>query len=162
MYLLDANAFMEANRMYYSFDIAPGFWSWLADQSLAGQVASIDAIKDEITAGTGDLVDWARARPKNFWLQDTGDVLDAMRELAAWATDPTRQFRQEAVDEFLDSADYKLIAHAMASGATVVTREQPAPDSKKKIKIPDACGAFGVTWTDPFSTYRALGMQLFT
>jgi hypothetical protein len=121
MYLLDANAFMEANRMYYAFDIAPGFWSWLADPSLAGQVASIDAIKDEITAGTGDLVDWARARPDSFWLRDTDDVLDAMRELAAWATDPARQYRQEAVDEFLDSADYKLIAHAMASGATVVT-----------------------------------------
>lgn len=160
MYLLDANAFMEANRMYYAFDIAPGFWSWLADPSLAGQVASIDAIKDEITAGTGDLVDWARARPDSFWLRDTDDVLDAMRELAAWATDPARQYRQEAVDEFLDSADYKLIAHAMASGATVVTREQPAPDSKKKIKIPDACNAFGVAWTDPFSTYRALGMRL--
>ena len=59
-----------------------------------------------------------------------------------------------------DSADLKLIAHAMASGATVVTREQPAPDSKKKIKIPDACNAFGVNWTDPFSLYRTLGMRL--
>jgi hypothetical protein len=48
----------------------------------------------------------------------------------------------------------------MASGATVVTREQPAPDSKKKIKIPHACNAFGVAWTGPFSTYRALGMRL--
>jgi len=48
----------------------------------------------------------------------------------------------------------------MASGATVVTREQPAPDSKKKIKIPDACNAFGVNWTDPFSLYRTLGMRL--
>jgi len=25
MYLLDANAFMEANRLYYAFDLAPGF-----------------------------------------------------------------------------------------------------------------------------------------
>ncbi len=56
MHLLDANAFMEANRLYYGFDIAPGFWTWLGDPSLVGQVASIDAVKDEITAGTGDLV----------------------------------------------------------------------------------------------------------
>ena len=27
MYLLDANAFMEANRLYYAFDIAPRFWT---------------------------------------------------------------------------------------------------------------------------------------
>ena len=54
----------------------------------------------------------------------------------------------------------RLIAQAMAIGATVVSREQPAPDSKKKIKIPDACNAFGAAWTDPFSLYRALGMRL--
>ena len=48
----------------------------------------------------------------------------------------------------------------MATEATVVTREQPAPESKKKIKIPDAYIAFGVDWPDTFSTYRALGMRL--
>jgi len=127
---------------------------------LAGEVASIDAVKSEIAAGSGDLVDWARARPDSFWLTDTDDVLAAMRELAAWATNPARRYRQEAVDEFLDSADLKLIAHAMAAGATLVTREQPAPDAKKKIKIPDVCNGFGVAWTDPFSLYRALGMRL--
>jgi hypothetical protein len=160
MYLMDSNAFMEASRTYYGFDIAPGFWSWLADPALAGQVGSIEAVKDEITAGTGDLVDWARARPASFWQPDTDETLAAMRELAAWVTAPARQYRQDAVDEFLDSADFKLIAHAMATKATLVTREQPAPDSKKKVKIPDACSAVGVAWTDPFSLYRALGMRL--
>jgi len=23
--------FIEANRLYYAFDIAPGFWTWLGD-----------------------------------------------------------------------------------------------------------------------------------
>lgn len=160
MYLIDSNAFMEANRLYYAFDIAPGFWVWVGDSSLAGQVASIDAVKDEITAGTGDLVDWATAQPDTFWLTDTADVVSAMAELSGWATGPARQYRQAAIDEFLDSADYKLIAHAMAIGGSVVTREQPAPESRKKIKIPDVCDAFGVTWTDPFSLYRTLGMRL--
>lgn len=83
-----------------------------------------------------------------------------MTELAAWGTNPARHYRQEAIDEFVDSADLKLIAHAMAAGAIVVAREQPAPDARKKIKIPDACNAFGVAWTDPFSLYRTLGMRL--
>lgn len=39
MHLIDANAFMEASRLYYGFDIAPGFWPWLGDPSLVGQVA---------------------------------------------------------------------------------------------------------------------------
>jgi len=157
MYLLDANAFMEANRMYYAFDIAPGFWTWLGDPSLAGQVASIDAIKDEITAGFGALVDWARARPDSFWLPDSEFVVTAMTELATWSTDPSRNYRQAAVDEFLASADLKLIAHAIASEATVVTRERSEPDSKRKIKIPDVCIAFGVDWADPFSAYGPWG-----
>lgn len=160
MYLLDANAFMEANRLYYAFDLAPGFWIWLGGPTHGSKVASIDAVKDEIAAGTGDLADWARARPASFWLADTVDVVMAMTEVAAWATDPSRQYRQEAIDEFLDSADYKLIAHALATGSTVVTREQPAPDSKKKIKIPDVCNTFAVAWTDPFTCYRRLGMRL--
>ena len=68
---------MEANRLYYAFDTAPGLWTWLSDPSLAGQVASIDAIRD--------------------------DVVTAMTELATWSTDPSRSFRQAAVDEFLGS-----------------------------------------------------------
>lgn len=83
-----------------------------------------------------------------------------MSEVAAWATDPARLYRQEAKDEFLDSADYKLIAHALVSGATIVTREQPAPDSRKRIKIPDVCAAIDVAWIDPFTLYRNLGMRL--
>lgn len=117
-------------------------------------------MKEEITAGSGDLVHWATALPSTFWLTDTEDVLSAMTDLAVWSTDPSKQYRQEAVDDFLASADLKLIAHALVTSSTLVTREQPAPDSKKSIKIPDACRAFGVAWTDPFSAYRALGLRL--
>lgn len=160
MYLLDANAFIEASRLYYAFDIAPGFWTWLGDPRHAGQIASIEAVRDELTAGTGDLVVWARARPSTFWLTDTPAVVAAMTRIAAWTTDPARQYRQEAIDVFLDSADYALVAHALVTDAVLVTREQPAPDSKKIIKIPDVCNAFNVAWTDPFSIYRARRMRL--
>lgn len=160
MYLLDANAFMEAGRTYYGFSIAPGFWDWLAARGNAGDIASIGPVKDEITAGAGDLVDWATNLPASFWLPETDDVVRAMAALAAWAVEPARQYRQEAVTEFMASADLRLVAHGIATGATIVTREQPAPDSKKRIKIPDVCDAFDVTWTDPFSAYRSLGMCL--
>lgn len=162
MYLLDANAFMEASRLYYGFDIAPGFWTWLGDRKLTGQVASIEAVKDEITAGTGTLVTWAKALPAAFWLTDTEAVLAAMAQVTAWATSPGGRYRQAAIDVFLGSADLSLVSHAMAHDATVVTREQPAPGAQKTIKVPDACLAFGVPWTDPFSAYRLLGLRLVT
>lgn len=160
MYLLDTNVFIEASRFYYGFDIAPGFWSWLADPARTGQVASVHAVREELAKGADTLVAWTRDRPDSFWLPESDDVVLAMAQLAAWATDPARSFRQAAIDKFLDSADFRLIAHAMATGSVVVTREQPAPDSKISIKIPDACNAFKVRWTDPFGVYRALGLCL--
>lgn len=160
MYLLDANTFLEASRLYYAFDLAPGFWEWLGSPGLNGRVGSVEAIRHEIAAGSGELAAWADARPDAFWLESTNDVVSAMRELAVWAVDPDRQYPPEAVDEFLDSTDFKLVAQAMALEAKVVTREQFAPGTRRRITIPDACDAFDVAWTDPFTAYRALGMRL--
>ena len=42
------------------------------------------------------------------------------------------------MNRFLQVADYYLVAHALAYGYTLVTHEIPA-NSKKKIKIPNAC-----------------------
>lgn len=156
MYLLDASAFMDASRLYYGFDIAAGFWTWLAHDGLASSVGSIMAIKTAITSGTGDLVTSAGSLPPRFWGDDTDEVVVAMTALAAWANDPARQYRQQAIDEFMDSADLKLIAHAMVSKTNLVAREQPAPDSKKKIKIPDVCNAFNFVWTDPLKRTERL------
>ena len=41
------------------------------------------------------------------------------------------------VDKFATGADGWLVAHARVHGATVVTNEQSAPDSKREIKLPD-------------------------
>ena len=143
MFLLNANAFIEASRLYYGFDIAPGFWRWLEDPLLAGQVASMQVIRDEVTAGSGPLVVWAKSLPSDFWLQETADTVSALTGLSAWAMDPNRPYSQAAVNEFLGSADLRLVAHAAAIGATVVTSD-----------------AARVTWTDPFTAYRSLGLQL--
>lgn len=103
MYLLDANAFMEASWLYYAFDLAPGFWTWLENPLLGEQVASVEAIKVEITAGNGDLVDWANALRSDFWWQDNADTVDAMMRLARWATgsrDRCAAFGVAVVDPF--------------------------------------------------------------
>jgi Domain of unknown function (DUF4411) len=160
IYLLDANAFMEASRLYYGFDIVPGFWKWLQGSDLNGKVASVKSVKDEITSGTGDLVAWANSLPASFWMVDTAASTTESANLAAWANHPDRIYRSEAVAEFMGSADLRLIAQAAAINATVVTREVPAPQSQRKIKIPDACDQNGVDWTDPFSAYRDLGLIL--
>lgn len=84
MYLLDANAFMEASRLYYAFDIAPGFWAWLETAITTGDLASVTAVKDEITAGKDPLVHWAGRLPKDVWLGDDQHSLAEMTQIVTW------------------------------------------------------------------------------
>lgn len=161
MYLMDANAFMEASRLYYSFKIAPGYWEWLVEKFEAGELASVEAVYDEITAGSGDLVTWARQTSLDgFWLPDTNESVTAIAELARWAAHPDRAFKQSAVDEFMASADLRLAAQASALGATVVTRETSDPGCKKRVKLPDAAKSLRVACIQPFIAYERLGLQL--
>lgn len=69
------------------------------------------------------------------------------------------QYRVEAVDKFLRTADSFLVAHARAHEHAVVTLEKPAPDSKKRIPIPDACDALGVKWMGLFDMLEREGAQ---
>ena len=160
MSLLDANAFIEARRFYYGFDLAPGFRQWLADPARRGRVASLGAVKDEIMAGTDELVAWARDLDPAFWLPDTQEAVSAIAEVSAWATDPERSYTQTAIDTFLDSPDLQLVGHARAVGGVVVTRERPAPNSQRRIKIPDVCAAFGIDVVDPIRAHREMGLTL--
>lgn len=161
MHLMDANAFMEASRLYYSFKIAPGYWDWLIEKFEAGELASIEAVYNEITAGSGDLVMWAKDPALDgFWLPDTAESIAATGHLAAWAAHPDRLFKQAAVDEFMASADLRLAAQASAIGATVVTRETSDPGCKKRVKLPDAANSIGVTCIQPFVAYERLGLTL--
>jgi hypothetical protein len=51
-------------------------------------------------------------------------------------------------------ADYYLVAHAHANGFAVVTHEV-AGNSRRKIKIPDACLAMGVRVVSPYQMLKA-------
>lgn len=160
-HLFDSNSFMEAARLYYHPDVAPGYWEWLVSDPMRQHIASVPAVYEEITTGEGELVDWAKeTAPDDFWRPITADTLRAAGELSAWAADPARTYKQAAVDEFLDSCDYWLIAEAKASGLTVVTREVSEPNSRKKVKIPDVCRAFGIDCAQPFPVYQLLGLRL--
>ena len=160
MYLIDANAFIEASRHYYSFKLAPGYWNWLDAQGTAGTINSIKAVFEEISGGGDPLSEWVKVNtPASFWFAEDADSATAMAEVVAWATGPTRAFKQSAIDEFMDSADLRLVAQAKALGATIVTREVGSPDAKKRVKLPDAAAAVGVPCVQPFVAYEALGLE---
>ncbi|MDO5068197.1 MAG: DUF4411 family protein [Propionibacteriaceae bacterium] len=163
MFLLDANVFIEAHRFYYAFDLVPSFWAWLEEKFRSGEVCSVQRVRDELLHKDKEpdrLVDWVQKLDKTFWVAPGEQTLNELQLIARWAYAPEREYRSAAVEEFLGSADLYLIAEAAAQGATVVTREQPAPHAQKRIKIPDVCLAHGVSLLAPFEAFRQLGMRL--
>jgi hypothetical protein len=155
--LLDADVFIRAKRDHYRFAVCPGFWDWLIEAHRAGQVYSIDKIRDELLALTDDLSNWVKSLPPSFFLSTDIAVTPAAATLSAWTT--SQNYERQAVATFFSGGDYWLIAHALTQGWRVVTHEVPAPGSKKKVKIPDACDGVGVACIAPFQMLEELGAR---
>ena len=162
-FLVDADVFIAAKNRYYAFDICPGFWNSLVHHGHAGTVGSIDRVRSELLAGreSEDLVQWARNElPTGFFLDTNGaDVLDAYEEVMLWIQRHPQYF-DSAKAKFATEADGWLVAYAASSGAVVVTNEQPRPDSRNRILLPDVCAQFGVTCRDTFFLLRKLEVRL--
>jgi hypothetical protein len=152
MYALDANVFIQANNASYSFDICPAFWDWLDRAFADGRVLSVAAVLGEIQAGKDELASWVTARAQYFAADDDATTA-SLAHLSEWATGAG--YLPVAVSEFLSGADYRLVAYAHAHDLTVVTYEVSRPESKKRIKIPDACAAMGVQCINPYAMLRA-------
>ena len=150
-YLLDANTFIQAKNLQYGFDFCPAYWEWLIREHANGQVYSIQQVGEELEAGHDDLAEWAAARGAAFFLPPDNAVLPALARASTWAT--TQNYEPVAVATFLQVADYWLVAYALAHGHTVVTHEVPA-DSRRRIKIPNACVGLGVRFVTPYQMLR--------
>ncbi len=152
MYILDTNVFIEAKNTFYGFDFCPGFWDWLVAQNENGRVASVRAVAEEIKRGSDDLTVWAQDRRDGFFLPPDRTTLHMFRVIAngAWRS----SYTPNAIATFMDNpADLSLIAHALAHGDTVVTRES-ASSSPNRIKIPDVCGELDVECVQPWVMLR--------
>lgn len=162
-YLLDSNIFIQAHRMHYPFDVVPSFWNKLIDLSNKGIIGSIDKVKKELceTNNPDLLSEWCEdILPKDFFANTT-TCASAYAEIAIW-TGTNTQFTQGAIEEFLttDLADPWLIAYAKQHKLTIVTHEVSQPLRKNKIKIPEPCNHFNVTFLSPIEMLRALGEKL--
>lgn len=158
MYLVDANVLIEAKNRYYAFDIAPGFWTWLDQAHRQAVACSIEAVRDELVVGGDELAEWARSNAGFFRLIDQGATRH-FGAITSWAN--SRNFTSSAIAEFTgNNADYLLVAYAHEHEHVVVTHEQPRPDARKRVFIPDACTAMGVTSVDTFHMLRQTGARL--
>lgn len=150
-YLLDANVFIQAKNLHYGFDFCPAFWEWLVDQRGKQTVLSISQVGDELLAGDDTLADWTKQRGRDFFAEFDQQAVPALGDVARWAT--SQQYEPAAINTFLQVADYYLVASAKAHGHVVVTHEVPS-DSRKRIKIPNACLGLGVSFVSPYEMLR--------
>ncbi len=161
-YLVDSDVFITAKNLYYAFDICPGFWKSLLHHHREGQVFSVDRARNELLAGrrTEDLVQWVMDEvSEGFFLPaETDEVARVYTEIMMWVQRHPTYF-DYAKAKFATGADGWLVAYAQVHGATIVTNEQPAPASRKDVKLPDVCDEFGVPRENTFDMLRALRAQ---
>ena len=152
-YLLDANILISAARLHYGLDFCPAFWEWLDAANQRGEVFSIDRVADEVLSGQDAVAEWVDERGERFFRPLTQSSGPVLATLAEWvATHP--RYSAAAKTDFLQVADFYLIAAAKAGGHTVVTHEVPAPNAIKRIKIPDVCLAHQIAYITPYAMLR--------
>jgi hypothetical protein len=161
-YIVDSDVFISAKNAYYGFEICPGFWDSLIDHHQSGLVNSLDRIRDELLAGNEeeDLVQWVKkAVPSGFFLSShDAQVVVAYQEIMLWVQ-RNAQYLDNAKAKFATEADGWLVAYARVHGVEVVTNEQPRPESRSRILLPDVCSQFGVTYHDTFAMLKTLRAQ---
>lgn len=151
-YLLDANVFIQAKNLHFGLDFCPAFWDWVERENKGGRVYSIEKVGDELKAGADELAAWASSRAKQLFVTPDQPLLSFLPKVSTWVT--SQSYTPQAVNTFLQVADYYLVAHALARGDVVVTHEVPST-SVNKVKIPDVCIGMGIKCMNPFEMLRA-------
>jgi Domain of unknown function (DUF4411) len=160
-YVLDTNIFIGAFQQYYPFDFCPGFWDCLSQQHNANRVFSIDKVAIELAGIRDQLSDWAKQKANATLFQETTDlsVVQVYKEIANWVNS-NKQFTPSAKTDFMGVADGWVIAYAKANNLKVVTLEEIAPESKRRVPMPNLCLQFNVNHCNTFEMLRELKIQL--
>ena len=158
LYCLDANVLIEAWNGYYSPQLCLSYWEVLQDLGRSDRIFLPHDVGQEILRTQDKLAEWLSegSIPIRKNTQASGLALARI-----FATD---ERHERLVDNIKGRslADPWVIAHAMETGATVVTREKATAESgSKRIRIPDVCCKMGVRCITDFQFLRELTVSFF-
>lgn len=160
VYVVDANFFIQAHRTGYPLDIAVSFWKTVNQLAYAGKIISIDKVKKEIYRNEDALKRWCDNNLPEDFFKDSSEAMEAYRRVSAWAVSKSSHYKPRAINEFLDAdeADAFLVAYALSDPVNriIVTQEISQPQIKSKIKIPEACNAFNISYINTIQMFRQL------
>lgn len=167
-FLIDANTFMAAARLYYAYDLLPSFWKIFGDKIKEGNVVLLDMVKNEINKGEDELQKWVIERQDDFQCCNHVDPEIIPKYAAVMQyIQKCGLYNEKGLNSWArnDVADPWLIAAAIAKGYTIITFEQSAgqlnsKNKSGKVKIPDVAGYFGVKVQNLYYMMRRLKMKI--
>lgn len=158
-YLIDTNVLIRSKNDM-PMDLWPTFWERFTGMARRGEIYSIAPVKDEIERGKDELTRWIKEdAPAGFFLPLDADAMTAYADVQNWAAS-RNHYTEAALHDFADVADAYLVAVASAKQMRLVTYETPDEHSRRRVKIPDACKALGVTWCDLNAVLRDIGITI--
>jgi len=167
-FIVDANTLITPYRTFYSFDLAPQFWTFLSHEILRGNIIVLDSVYDEITRSTDDLTNWMKSidglqtlnhgRDRDI-IANYARILNYIQNCGLYKPIALTNWADERI------ADPWIIAAAMKNNYTVITFEArngnlSSKQPSKNANIPDVCEAFGVKYGNLYSMLRALSFHL--
>jgi Domain of unknown function (DUF4411) len=157
-YWLDS-VLIESKKRWYSFQLAPGFWSFMDTKVAEGMICASTRVYHEIVdESDDDLATWAKdRRGLPFFVDPNEEVQGALTEIADFVHG---NYEPVHAQRFLAGADPWIIAHVKAAGGSLVTLETMTDPNAKKVKIPNVCAHFGVPCVSLLTMLTDLGMQL--
>ena len=150
-YCLDTNVLIQAWVKYYSMRLCPDYWSNLDALAQKGVVFCPMEVRKEIDKTDDELSECVKSRP-HFFVEPDAVVQKDLIDILAKFPRLVDSTKQRSV------ADPWVIAHAKATSAIVVTKEE-VTNSRKRIKIPDVCKALGIQCMDDFQFLNEIGVS---
>jgi predicted nucleic acid-binding protein len=155
-YCLDTNVLIEAWQKYYSPIFCPSYWDVLNKLGAEEIIFIPEIVFEEITRTDDELSSWLKESqiPIHAITENVNESLKSI-----YAKDPLHKYLVDNIKS-RSLADPWVIAHALSSKATVVTKEnKETAINTKRIKIPNVCDNMGVRWINDFDFIRELNLS---
>lgn len=162
IYCIDANVLIQAWQKYYSPDLCPDYWDILNELGKQSRIFIPEEVKNEIVVADtsdkteDDLSKWLKRSTIPIH-KPTENVISCWQKILQ--TDPSHRLLVDNI-KGRSLADPWLIAHAMDTNSTVVTKENiDSAMNSKRIKIPNVCKNMGVRCIDDFEFIKEIGVK---
>ena len=162
---------MEPSRIYYPFDLAPGFWHQMGKAILSNNVLILDVVYNEIVKGNDELASWLKGIiGLNKVITRVQPIIEAYGRVLSYIS-TCGFYKQAAIDTWSDIkiADPWLIATAIdiareqeviiitfeKSIINISTKRQTHPNAK----IPDVAANFNIACENLYYFMREMGIK---